>query len=602
MGSEVSDVCEDVVKRITDEKYHCIYKYTQPVRKPVRPLIGRDREIRGMKAALERPELCNILLLAEAGAGKSACVAGLSQVDTDRLYLEVDLAKMIANCRYDANEMAGKLKSLFDDTEKFCEAEHTQIVLFMDEFHQIVQLSDAAVEAMKPLLANSGVRGIRVIAATTPAEFRKNISPNQPLVERLQRINLHEPDRKTTIQILKSMAESYGVAERIVHDSLYELIYEYTQRYIPANAQPRKSLLILDAMIGWYRSEGAALNKKLLAHVLYESEGINVMFKVDATKIRERLDERVLAQKYATYSVANALETCVADLSDLSEHGNKPQATMLFSGSTGTGKTELAKAIAEMVFNDERALIRFDMTEYANPDSLDRFRKELTSQVWNRPCCVILLDEIEKACDPVVKLLLPVLDEGRLQDENNREVTFINAYIILTTNAGTEVYKNIAQYQADDEGMGHWIRDYSKLIFRSLMGTTGGNKFPPELLGRIECVVPFQPLSENTQMAIARMRLQQLQKKVFRIHNCKLRISKDVIRFLVQDSLSTDSDAGGARAIISKMKSDVVAAVATFLNRNPDCYEAVVTVAGTMAVDDVHKRVSTARIVVKRVE
>ena len=202
----------------------------------------------------------------------------------------------------------------------------------------------------------------------------------------------------------------------------------------------------------------------------------------------------------------------------------------------------------------------------------------------------------------MVKLLLPVFAEGRLQDENNREVTFINAYIILTTNAGTEVYKNIAQYQADDEGMGHWIRDYSKLIFRSLMGTTGGNKFPPELLGRIECVVPFQPLSENTQMAIARMRLQQLQKKVFRIHNCKLRISKDVIRFLVQDSLSTDSDAGGARAIISKMKSDVVAAVATFLNRNPDCYEAVVTVAGTMAVDDVHKRVSTARIVVKRVE
>ena len=84
-----------------------------------------------------------------------------------------------------------------------------------------------------------------------------------------------------------------------------------------------------------------------------------------------------------------------------------------------------------------------------------------------------MLDEIEKACDPVVKLLLPVLDEGRLQDENNREVTFINAYIILTTNAGTEVYKNIAQYQADDEGMGHWIRDYSKLIFSVTYGHDG---------------------------------------------------------------------------------------------------------------------------------
>lgn len=582
------------VSMITDEKYHCLFKYSVPVKAPQRELIGREKELRQVRAGLERPELCNVMLLGEAGTGKSALVSGLSQLDSDRLYLEVDLAKMIANCQTDIEEVAGKLKSLFDDTERYVQQEHTEVILFMDEFHQIVQMSDSAVEAMKPLLANSGRRGIRIIGATTPAEFRKYISPNQPLVERLQRINLSQTNHDTTIAILKSMAETYGVTDDVFHESLYEMIYEYTNRYIPANAQPRKSILVLDAMIGWHKSEGRVLNKKLLADVIYESEGINVAFHADANRLRESLDKVVLAQKYATFAIEKRLQVCIADLNA----PRQPMATLLFSGPTGCGKTAMAKALAKLLFDDDRSLIRMDMTEYANPDSLERFRKELTNRVWEHPYSVILLDEIEKACAEVTRILLQVLDDGRLIDENNREVTFINSYIIMTTNAGNEIYKNIAQYNADDEGMGNWIKDYTNLIRKSLTETTGGNKFPPELLGRVT-PIPFQPLSINTQYEIARMQLKELRNRVRQQHGCNLVIANRVLDYIVKDNLSVDADSGGARAVMAKLDSEVISEVARFLNTNPGCYQARIDVEGVMASEDKNRRVSKAKVVVK---
>ena len=207
------------------ELYPCLNEYTAPVKKAERVIVGREKEMASMKAALLRPELCNVMLLGEAGSGKTAVVQGLMLNDEARVYLEVDLSKMIANCKTDVNEMATKLKTLFDETAEYCKKENVEIVLFIDEFHQVVQLSDAAVEALKPLLADSGTRGIRVIAATTYTEFRKFIAPNQPLVERLQRINMEPPSKEVTIEILRGMAERYGVDGQFYNDSVYEMIY-----------------------------------------------------------------------------------------------------------------------------------------------------------------------------------------------------------------------------------------------------------------------------------------------------------------------------------------------------------------------------------------
>lgn len=522
----------------------------------------------------------------------TALVQGTMLRDRDRDYLEVDLAKMVTACTTDANEMAALLKGLFDEVSEYCKSAGREAVLFIDEFHQIVQLSDAAVEALKPLLADSGTRGIRVIAATTYIEFRKYVAPNQPLVERLQRINLPEPGHDVVIAILKGMAERYDVAREIRNPGLYELIYEYTNRYIPANAQPRKSILVMDAMIGWHRAMNRRFDDKLLADVIYDSEGVNVNFNVDASRIKAELDKRVLSQKFATTMIEQRLQICAADLNNKT----RPMSSFLFSGSSGTGKTEVTKSLANLLFGSDDAMIRMDMTEFANSDSLERFRRELTNRVWARPFSIILLDEMEKACSEVTRLLLQVLDDGRLMDENNRVVVFTNAYIVMTTNAGSEVYKNIAQYNADDEGSGKDIMKYYKVIRESIASTTGDNKFPPELLGRIDVIVPFQPLSEATMKDIATMNLKKLIRKIKDRHGVSVEVHQDVVRYLVEDNLDTDADSGGARVVISKMESEVTIPIARYINEHPGVRRILVGIQGKLVRDDKSVRVSDAHV------
>lgn len=527
----------------------------------------------------------------------TAFVQGLAQRDSKHIYLEVDLSKMISNLN-DPNEMAAILKALFEQAANYSNAEDKPIVLFMDEFHQVVQLSDAAVEALKPLLADSGTRDIRVMVASTFEEFRKFISPNQALVERLQRIVLPEADKAMTVAILKDMARVYDVSSQFYNDSLFELIYEYTNRYIPANAQPRKSILILDAMVGWHRFDGSPMDKKLLTDVIEQSEGVHIDIHIDAHEVKEYLDSKVFAQKFATSAIEQRLNICAADLNDKS----KPLATMLFSGSTGSGKTQVTKALAEKIFGSEKAMIRFDMTEYALPTSLERFRDELTTRIWEKPHSIVLLDEIEKACSPVTRILLQVLDDGRLSDRNGRETSFQNCYIIMTTNAASEIYKTVADYGEDDEGTGTALREYGKLIRRSIRSTTGDNRFPPELLGRIDTIVPFNPLSRDTMKKIAEYKLKILRSEVLKKHRVDVKYDMDkLVRYIVFDKSTTDSDAGGARAINSCIDTEVVVAVAKYINEHPYETKLFVGVEGDLQIDNKDKLKSDAYIVVKGV-
>lgn len=436
------------------EQYKILMEYSHPVKEAERDIVGRDHEISQLMAAMSRPELCNALLLAPAGAGKSALVQATMLRDSGRLYREVDLANMISGLT-NLEELAGLLKQFFDEAESYVENENHELVLFMDEFHQIVQLSPAAVEALKPILAASGTRGIRIIAATTYDEFKTHIAPNQPLVERLQRINLTPTDKGTTIAILRGMSERYDVADMFYDNHLFEQIYDYTQRFVPASSQPRKSILVLDSMVGWHRLTSRDMDRSLLADVLLESINVNVAFRVDAVKIKAQLDSKVFSQQYATQSVARRLQLCVADLHDKT----KPMSSFLFTGSTGVGKSELTKQLARLLFgDDQRRLIRFDMTEFASDSSLASFKSELSSRVWQLGHAVVLFDEIEKASPMVIRLLLQVLDDGRLTDDNSREVSFLNTYVVLTTNAGAEIYKTIAQYEVDDTGSGRSSR------------------------------------------------------------------------------------------------------------------------------------------------
>lgn len=579
----------------TIDKSNCPYlsKYTHPVRKATRDIIGRDKQMREIQAAFQRPELSNVILLADGGGGKTALVQGLMLKDTKRIYLEVQLSKMIADAGDTPDRIAEWLRNMFNEAASYSKQNRHEIVLFIDEFHQIVQLSAAAVEVLKPLLADSGTRGIRVIAATTFEEFQKYISANQPLVERLQRIQLPQPEKEVVIQILRGMANKYGVGSLFQGDSIFELIYEYTNRYIPSQIQPRKSILVLDAMIGYHKALKLPMDKQLLAQVLYDQQGINIAFNADANKIEHILNQHVLQQDIATSAIAHRLQICIADLNDKT----RPMASFLFTGSTGVGKTEMAKQMTMLLFNDSQQLIRFDMSEFANEDSLDRFRDELTAQVWAHPYCILLLDEIEKSCSPVTRLLLSVLDDGRLSDRNNRTVSFINTYIIMTTNAASEIYKTIQQYQSESENKREFLSHYEDLIQQSIKETTGANKFPPELLGRIDTIVPFKPLSPNTMRNITLSKLKDLANEVRIKHNVSCTIDKQIIDYLVGDVINTiDSDSGGARSVIHKLETEVTTNIAEFINAYPQVKNIYVKVDGEMRSQDKHALKSQAYV------
>jgi ATP-dependent Clp protease ATP-binding subunit ClpA len=564
------------------EQYAILMEYSHPLKAAERAILGRDQEISQLMASMSRPELCNALLLAPAGAGKSALVQATMVQDTQRVYREVDVASMISGL-VNLEELAGLLKRFFDEAEQYAENEDQELVLFMDEFHQIVQLSPAAVEALKPILAASGARGIRIIAATTYDEFKTHIAPNQPLVERLQRINLTPTDKVTTISILRGMAERYEVADQLYDDHLFEQIYDYTQRFVPASSQPRKSILVLDSMVGWHRYTKRAMDRTLLADVLLESINVNVAFRVDAVKIKAQLDSKVFSQQYATQAVARRLQLCVADLHDKT----KPMSSFLFTGSTGVGKSELTKQLARLLFgDDQRRLIRFDMTEYASDSSLASFKSELSSRVWQLGHAVVLFDEIEKAAPTVIRLLLQVLDDGRLTDDNSREVSFLNTYVVLTTNAGSEIYRTIAQYEEDDTGSGEKLKDYTKQIRRSITSTQGENRFPPELLGRIDAIVPFQPLSRETQRRIVETKLRQLAQEVLTKHNVRVKVDAKVLQYLIDDKGDTESDAGGARAAIGKLTDEVSTELAAFINAHPSERTIRIDVRGDLVSDN----------------
>ena len=540
----------------------------------------------------------------------TALVQGTMAQDPGRLYLEVDLARMLADIEPD--KMAARIKMLFDEVERFVKDSHVEIVLFIDEFHQIVELSAAAVEALKPLLAASGTRGVRVVAATTYIEFREFIAPNQPLVERLQRINVPEPDEELTVKIVKGFAKTYGV-ERDIAEHIYHEIYELTNRYIPANNQPRKSILMLDAMTGWHRLTKQPMNHDLLAQCLMSQEGVNVDMNVDAAGIKAQLDKRVFDQTIATTAIESNLQTAVAGMND----PTKPMATLLFSGSSGVGKTEVAKQLSQILFGDGHNMIRFDMSEYANADSLNRFRTLLTAEVWAHPYCVLLLDEIEKADATITRLLLSVLDDGRLTDENDRVVNFTNCYVIMTTNAGSEIFQTMGQFDTNDRNndrlaQQQWLDDHFSQIRESLQSAT--SKFPPELLGRVgRGIIPFRPLTRITKYRILHMYMDSIAER-FRVHHGVEVVwqgegqavhpaANRVEQFIIEDQLdSGNANAGGGREVKLTFDSLVLSRMSACVNQNKYAKKIEVRVVGTMRNEDKSSRLSKSLIEVVAIE
>ena len=551
---------------LSNHKSTLLSKYTSIIIGGKRPILGRDKSVDMTLTTFERAEKCNALFLSDAGSGKTALANELARVDTNRVYLEVDFARLVVDLK-DASDLSGALKQMADEIEDAMNELRVSMVLFFDEYHQLAKLSELALDGLKPILEKSGARGIRVICATTYEEFDKYLAENQALTERFQTIKLEQLTTDVIIQIIQGFASDYM-------DLPYDLakyIVEITDKYFPERSQPRKSKDVVDAMIGKISYAGKSVSKELVHEVLRDGYDVELDTTVNPFEIANILNKQVFDQPNATQIVEDNLQSQFAGF----ERKDKPKASWLFCGKPAVGKTELAKCVANLMVRGSNNFIRMDMSDYSHPDSVATFKNELTRKVWERPFSVVLLDEVEKATRGATLLLLQVLDEGYLTNRFNRRVSFRNAYVILTTNAGSELFNTIGDYFND--GDGDLSKDRSTIlpVLKRALSSNGGDeiKFPPELLSRVDAIIPFAPLSLGTQKKIVSSALDKLAEETKRVSNTSIVFTnkEDLIDFITIDLVSKNVETlGGAREVKGILSSLVQTEIAKAVNRNPN--------------------------------
>lgn len=599
-----------------EEHTTMLAKFATEITPPKRKIIGRDREVLDVISILLSPEYTTPILVGEAGVGKTAVVKRLAQVVTDndddilhgsgakrilnaKIY-NVDTQALVALDNDGSDKVGYRLQRMADEVEQHFKRTGEQIILFIDEFHLLKNISNTALQSLKPLLAEAGSHHLMMIAATTIKEYDDNIREDLALDERLIRTDILPLTDDTVHAVLRNFASTYAPGVYI-DDMLLTQIIDLSNKYIPSEVQPRKSIKVLDGMIGRHLAFGDDLNEQLLNKVLNQRTGINTDWQVNAKGLENRLKSRVFGQDFAIEAILDALQVSMARLND----PTRPLGSFLFTGSTGVGKTELAKALAYNLFGSDENMVRFDMAEYGkdmDAGASDLFRRNLTAAVYEHPSSIILLDEIEKARKEVIQVLLSVLDDARLNDTHGREVSFKRAYIIMTTNSAASVFQNMlesegqAMHSADNHRI--LINEYSGLIKSTLIK----QDFPTELLNRIDMIVPFIALSKDVKAHIVKHELAQLVDEVKTKYNVKIKWSGEVlganahtargenkiIRYLTSangdgDRNQYNTDSGGGREIKRRIRREIKAPIARLLLNEENRPEIIgVKIDGTM--------------------
>ncbi|MBU4036252.1 MAG: ATP-dependent Clp protease ATP-binding subunit, partial [Proteobacteria bacterium] len=553
------------------------------------PSIGRGKEIKKIAQILMQKKKNNPILIGEAGVGKTAVVEGfaikiaqdgaLQQIRNFKV-LELNMGSLVAGTKY-RGEFEERLETILNEASS-----DPDIVLFIDEIHTMVGAGAAggsidAGNILKPALARGA---IKCIGATTTAEYRKYIEKDPALERRFQVVWIDEPTKDEAIQILKGLRpkfeEHHGVK---IPDEVVEKAVELSMRYLTDFRLPDKAIDIIDqacarVMLKTF-SPGTVptkMNVELaiedIARVVSERCRIPVISlttedKSRLLKIEDYLKQRVMGQNHAVKEIGKAIRSAKAGLKD----PNKP-IVFLFVGSTGTGKTELAKALAEFLFYDENRLITFDMSEYQEKQSIAKLigsppgyigyddEGQLTGKIRTNPYSVILFDEIEKAHPDIFDIFLQIFDEGRLTDAHGRRVNFSESVVILTSNLGSGFGQNSGErkpigididkaYSDEKEtvsGLGieedskKW-KDYEDQIKKVI-----GNAFRPEFLNRIQKRITFYPLGKGTVKQIISVKILAELNNKLKSKGIQVVLSQDALDALIEKGFS---EVFGAREI-----------------------------------------------------
>lgn len=532
-------------------------------------VYGRNKEVQSVIISLLRRTKNNPILVGEAGVGKTAIVEGLTlailrgQVPEPLKGLTVRSLELSSLMSEDDEGFIAKFKKIIEEMV----ATRGHNLLFVDEFHTIVgagsqngQALDAG-NVIKPVLARGD---IQLIGATTLDEFHEYIETDRALERRMQPVMVEEPTIPQAITIIEQAKVIYekfhGI--QISSDAVHQAI-RLSVRYLTDRFLPDKAFDLIDEAATIASTEGKSkVTEKDIAQVLKDKTGIPVttILKGDQERLegfKEKLMNRVKGQEDAIEAVVDAVTIAQAGL----QNEKRPLASFLFLGPTGVGKTELAKAIAEALFDDEAAMIRFDMSEYKQKEDVTklignratRIKGQLTEGVKQKPYCVLLLDEIEKAHSEVMDLFLQVLDDGRLTDSSGRLISFKNTIVIMTTNIGAKKIINKWELKGNFKD----LTDRDRKQFEKSMDSELQNEFRPEFLNRIENKLIFNLLERDVIEKIAEKNLSEIADRMKR-QNLTLSYEPSLIQYL--SDVGTDVK-NGARPLERLMKRKVLAPI-----------------------------------------
>ncbi|KAK3154279.1 hypothetical protein QOZ80_2BG0188500 [Eleusine coracana subsp. coracana] len=506
------------------------------------PVIGRDAEIDRVVCILCRRTKNSAILVGAPGVGKTAIAEGLAQRIASGAVppplagarvVEVDLGAMVAGTKY-RGMFEERIKKVIEEAEKADD----KVILFIDEVHMLLgagQCKGGAMDGanlLKPALARGH---ISCIGATTFEEYRRYVEKDAAFERRFQKVHVEEPSLLATIAILQGLKNKYEEHHgTTIQDAAIVTAARLANRYIRGRQFPDKAIDLMDEACAMTRMQTdnqlkrndkqhtpeIAVNEAIIcpyqvAQVLSQWTGIPLDTldqneKEKLMHLADRLKERVVGQQEAVNLVAQAV---LRSRTGMDQPG-QPIGSFLFLGSTGVGKTELAKALAEQLFDSEKMLIRFDMTEYVGSHSVLRLvgappsyhghedGGQLTEKVRQRPYSVILFDEIEKADPAVFNVFLQLLDDGILTDGKGRTVDFKNTIIIMTSNLGAEYLMEAINGEKSMEAA------------RDLVIKQAQNHFKPEFLNRLSELVVFEPLQQDKLREVANIQMKGIISRV----------------------------------------------------------------------------------------
>ena len=581
------------------------------------PVIGREREIDMVISILCRKNKNNPALIGEPGVGKTAIAEGLAQRMAvgnvppqlkDKRLVSLNMANLVAGTKY-RGEFEERLRDVLAEIRR-----SGDVILFVDEMHTIVGAgaAEGAIDAANIFKPALGRGELQLLGATTREEYRKYIEKDAALERRFRPVVVEEPDRETAMLILRGLKPGLERHHKlkITEEALREAV-QLSVRYLPDLYLPDKAIDLLDEAAARCRLESmyparhsearkeleqelhaavrerkfekaAELRDKMqkmaqkttegkrshtitgaeIARVVSDRTGIP-LGRLTAAE-RERLlglegllSSQVVGQPKAVSAVAEAVRRGYSGIRD----GSRPIACLLFTGPTGVGKTELCRALAEEVYGSREAMIRLDMTEYMEKQSVSRLigappgyvgyedGGKLTEAVRRRPYCLVLLDELEKANPDVLGILLQIMEEGCLTDSTGRRVSFKNAIVVMTSNVGS---------QCRGEGLGFCSGGKEKELNQAVQ-----QAFTPEFLGRLDGTICFEPLSDSAMETIAWKYLHQLQSRA-EAAGIQLQLPQELAAWLGSQCRGRD----GARNLRRLVQQQVEGPLSGFLLRS----------------------------------